>query len=167
MTMTRTYFLFPLLALAACASEKNDNPTKTGTVVLDWQLADSERVSIRTAKQTDSKTQILDYEDAVDFDKKLPVKVKVFVETATVTFEEDGKQVEHRAPVKVTVTAVDANDFTLANGRCRGPHYDMHLPPGRDMTLHCTVDAKKPRYDVDLTIYAYGDGRIDDGKRKP
>jgi hypothetical protein len=157
-----------LLALVACGPEKNENPTKPGTVLLtwNWNLAEAERIAMRTAKQTDVKTQALDFEQAVDFDKKVPVKVKVALETATLTFEEKGKQVEHRAPMKVTITAVDANDFTLSNAKCMGPYYDMHLPPGRDMILHCIVKVRKPRYDVSLTFYAYGDNRIDDGNPK-
>jgi hypothetical protein len=155
-----------LLALIACGSDKNDNPTKPGSVVLTWTLAESDRLSIRSAKQADAKSQELDFAEAVDVDKKVPVKVKVTLETATVTFEEDGKQVEHRAPVNVKITAVDANDFTLTNAKCMGPHYDMQLPPGRDMILHCTVRAKKPKYDLLLTVYAYGDGHIDNGNPK-
>ncbi len=81
-------------------------------------------------------------------------------------FDEDGKQVEHRSPVKVTITAIDAKDFTLTKAKCLGPHYDMNLPPGRDMVLHCIVRAQKPKYDVTLTVFAYGDGRIDDNNAK-
>lgn len=155
-----------LLALVACGSDKNDNPTKPGSVVLSWDLNESDRLSIRTAKQTDAKSHELDVEQAVDFEKKFPIKVKVAFETATITFDEDGKQVEHRAPVKVKITAIDAKEFTLTNAKCMGPHFDMNLPPGRDMVLHCLVHAKKPKYDVRLTIFAYGDGRIDENNAK-
>jgi hypothetical protein len=155
-----------LLALVACGPEKNAHPTKAGTEFLHWELATSDRETIRAAKQTDVKSQTLDYTALLAGEEKLPFKVKVQLETATVTFEEAGKQVEHRAPVKLSLTVVDGNDFTLSNAKCGGPHYNMELPPGRDMILHCTAHAKKPRYDIGFTFYAYGDGRIDDGNPK-
>lgn len=155
-----------LLALAACGPGKNANPTKAGTVVLDWKLADSDRASIRTASLSDTKTQTIDYTTYVDPENKTSVKLKIVLETSTVRFGEEGAQREHRAPTKVTVSVIDANDFTLANGKCMGPHYDMGLPPGRDMILHCTLGADKPHWDVGVTFMAYGDGRLDDGIAK-
>ena len=75
-----------ILALAACGSDKNANPTEPGSVVLSWDLTQSDRISIRTAKQTDVKSQELDVEQAVDFEKKIPVKVQSPRDRATVAF---------------------------------------------------------------------------------
>jgi hypothetical protein len=156
--------LVSLLVLAACT--KNPDATTPGTTVIAWQLADSDRSSIRAAKLTDVKTQTFTHDAHPT--KDTTVKVEVTLETATVTFEEDGKQVVHRAPTKLAVKAIDAGGFTLSKskGGCMGPHYDMNLPPSLDMILHCTISAKKPRYDVGFWLYAYGDNRIDDGNPK-
>ena len=156
--------IWAVVLLAAC-KESNPNPTKAGATILTWQIGDSDRTTIRTAKLTDIKVADYDY-DAVTADTK--VKLKVHLETATAVFVEDGKEVTHTAPTKLEVKVVDANDFTLSTktGACGGPHYDMALPPSRDMILTCRVIAKKPSYDVGFWLYAYGDGRIDDGNPK-
>lgn len=158
------FTLFPLVF--ACSKDKSSDATQPGATVLSWELAKSDRDSIRAAKVSDTKALELEYEGSVSMEN-IKVKVKVHLETATVEFEEDGKPVTHRAPVKLRVEAVDANGFTLSQGKCMGPHYTMDIPPARDMILHCVVEATKPRYDVSFTIYAHGDGHIDDGKAKP
>lgn len=153
------------LALAACSSDANPDATKPGATVLEWQLADSDRESIRAAKISDSKTSEHAFESEVTDGAK--IKVNVELETATVEFEEDGKVVTHAAPVKLKIEAVDAAGFTLSPLRCMGPHYTMDLPPAHDMILQCYVKVTKPRTDVSFVVYAYGDGHIDDGKPKP
>lgn len=158
----------PLLALfavgAAGCSKKNENPTAAGTSILAWELAQSERASIRTAKTSDVKVQEVDYTAHPTEDTA--VKVKVHLETATVVFEEDGKEVTHTAPIKLGLTLVDGADYTLDDGRCMGPNYKLAAPgeAPRDMLLHCTVNATKPNAQVNITIYAYGDGTINDGQ---
>ena len=156
--------LAPCLLLLAACSPSNANPSPPGTNVLHWQLGDSDRTEIRTARQTDTKTTTLAYEAHPTDDTS--IKLNVTLDTATVTFGDPGKEVTHSAPTRLVLTVADAGDFTLSAPKCMGPHYDMALPPSRDMILHCTVKAKKPRYDVGFTIYAYGDGRIDDGVMK-
>lgn len=161
--------LRPALALAlalACTPGSDSEATKPGDTVLTWELASSDRESIRAATIREVKSIDLDFDGQVTPDGE-EVKVKVHLETATVEFVEDGATVTHAAPIKLSITAVDAAGFTLSASSCNGPHYTMDLPPAHDMTLHCYVKAKKPRYDVGFTIYAYGDGRIDDGRPKP
>lgn len=148
--------------LAACSSDANPDATKPGATVLEWELADSDRESLRAAKISEVAASQHAYQGVLS--NGVEVKVNVQLETATVEFEEDGKLVTHAAPVKLKIEAVDAAGFTLSLQRCMGPHYTMDLPPAHDMILHCYVKATKPRTDVSFVVYAYGDGHIDDGK---
>jgi hypothetical protein len=154
-----------VLALVVVGCHRsNPNPTAPGTTVLAWELAQSDRETIRSAKLSESTSKDLDYVAHPTDDTT--VKVAIHLETATTVFSEAGEEVNHRAPVKLSVKLVDGADFTLGNGTCMGPHYKLAAPGAapRDMILHCIVKAKKPSYDVSFTIYAYGDGTIDDGR---
>lgn len=153
------------LALAVLGCQpSNPNPTAAGTTILSWELAQSDRETIRSAKLSETTVKDFDYEAHPTDDTT--VVVAVHLETATTVFTEAGEQVTHRTPVKLSLKLVGGADFTLGNGRCMGPHYKLAAPgeAPRDMILHCIVKAKKPRYDVSFTIYAYGDGTIDDGR---
>lgn len=152
-----------LAFLVACSSDANPEATKPGATVLEWELADSDRESVRAAKIGDVEVSEHAFDGEVS-PEGVKVKVNVHLETATVEFEEDGKLVTHAAPVRLKIEAVDAAGFTLSPLRCMGPHYTLDLPPAHDMILQCYVKATKPRWDVSFVVYAYGDGRIDDGK---
>ena len=154
-------FLVVLVVLVAC-TQKNTNPTPAGTTILSWDLTQSDREAMRSAKLGDVKVKDIDY-TAMAADT--PVNVKLHVETATVVFTEGGAERTHTSPTKMQITLADGKDFTFSGGRCMGPHYKLAAPGDapRDMILHCTVKATKPSYDVSLTIFAYGDGTIDDG----
>ena len=154
-----------LLALVACSKDAPD-ATKAGTTIVSWKLADSDRVPIRAAKISDNKTATTDFEfHAADMSDQT-VKLAITLETATVVFTEDGKEVTHAAPIKVDIAVKDANGFKVEGHPCSGPHYDMAQPPGKDMILQCDVGAKKPRISAGSWIYLYGDGHVDDGRAK-
>ena len=148
---------------ALSCSKSNPNPTPNGTTVSSWELARSDRAAIRGARTSDAATKKLAYVAHPTDDTA--VELALELETATVVFEEDGKEVTHAAPIKLRVDVVDNGDFTIGEGKCMGPHYALAAPgqAPRDMILHCVFKATKPSYDVSFTIYAYGDGRIDDG----
>ena len=151
-----------LFAVTAC-TKHNSNPTPAGTVVLDWKLAQADREPIRAAKTTDVQTKDVEYIAHPTDDTN--VKLQVHLETATVAFEEAGSQVTHRAPIALVVKVVDGNDFTIGNGKCGGPNYQLAAPgeAPRDMLMDCRFKATKPSFDVGFMIFTYADGRIDDG----
>lgn len=151
-----------LFALAAC-SKSNSNPTPAGTTVLDWKLALSDRAPIRAAKTTDVQAKDIAYVAHPTDDTAM--KLQVHLETATVAFEETGAQVTRRAPIALVVKVVEGNDFTVGNGKCFGPDYPLTAPGAvpNDMLMFCRFKAAKPSFDVGFMIYAYSDGRIDDG----
>lgn len=157
------HFLVAFLCLVGC-TKKNEHPTPAGASILAWDLSQAYRVSIRSAKTSDVKIQDLDYTAHPTDDSS--VKVKVHLETATVVFTESGREVTHTSATRIELTLVDGADYTLGNGKCMGPHYKLAAPGDapRDMILHCIVKATKPNDDVSFTIYAYGDGTIDDGR---
>ena len=156
-----------LLLVAAC-SKNNPDATLVGTQILDWQLAQSDRETIRQAAASSVKAQDIDYVAHPTDDTE--VKLKVHLETATVKFEEGGRQVTHTAPIKLSVVVVDNGNFTLklSDRNCAGPHYQLAAPGDApdEMLMDCYFHAKKPNYDVGFFIFAYGAGKIDDGVMK-
>ncbi len=156
------HFFWVTLCLVGC-TKKNENPTPAGATILSWELSQSDRESMRSAKLADVKVQDLEYTAHPTDDSS--VKVKVHLETATVVFVEAGSENTHSSPTKLSLTLVDGADYTLDRGKCMGPHYKLAAPgeAPREMILHCIVKATKPNADVSFSFYAYGDGRIDDG----
>ncbi|MCA9620586.1 MAG: hypothetical protein KC731_16300 [Myxococcales bacterium] len=159
--MRSVTILLVATGLAACSSSASPDAAKPGDVVLQWDLKESDRASIRSAELADHETFDLHYQGTVTNDAK--IDVEVHLKTAKATFEEDGKTVTHAAPVKLSMKVVDAKGFALSKPSCSGPHYTLDLPPASDMILHCVVRANKPNRDVSFSLYAYGDGHIDDG----
>ena len=151
-----------LFAVVAC-TKSNANPTPAGTTVLDWKLALADREPMRAAKTTDVQAKDIEYLAHPTDDTT--VKLAIHLETATVAFEETGKQVTRRSPIALVVKVVDGDDFTIGNGKCGGPNYPLTAPGDvpNDMLMDCRFKATKPRFDVGFMIYAYSDGRIDDG----
>jgi hypothetical protein len=159
------HFWLVALCLAGC-TKKNENPTPSGANILAWDLSQAERESVRAAKTSDVNVQDIDYTAHPTEDTS--VKVKIHLETATIVFNEGGGERTHSSPIKIGMTLVDGADYTLDRGKCMGPHYKLAAPgeAPRDMILHCIVKATKPNAQVSFTIYAYGDGKIDDGVAK-
>ena len=156
--MTRLAALM-LLWLPACS--KNPSPTAVGATVLDWKLSQSDRVSIRSAKRSEPSKKSVAFTAEPSKDTK--VQLALDVELATVTFEEDGQQTTHTAPVALSGKVVDGADFTLGPAACQGPHYQLAAPgqAPREMVLMCTLRAKKPNVDALITVTLYGDGRVE------
>jgi hypothetical protein len=149
-----------LVALVGC-KDKNANPTAAGAVVLDWKLADSDRTTIRNAKVEDVKSQDIDWVDQPTDDTQ--VKLKLHVETAKVTYDEDGKTMSLPAPVVVKATVVDAGDFTFSKPSCGGPHYPMGAPGEMptNTLLQCRISTHKPRYEVGISFEIDGSGKVE------
>lgn len=161
--ISRIAAIASLCALVAGCSKSNPDATPNGTTVLSWTLDQSDRASIRSAKQSERSVKDIDYVAKPTDDTE--IKLAVHLETATVVFAEDEAEVTHTAPIKLEVKVSDNGDYTLHDGKCMGPNYELAAPgeAPRDMILHCVVKARKPGADVGFTLYAYGDGRIDDG----
>lgn len=155
--------LFGLLTTAACGPAANPSPTPSGTTVIDWRLAQSDRHAIRQAATT--AVEVFDREYIAHPTRDTSVKLRVHLESATVVFEEAGERVTHRAPIAFAAKVIDSGDFTFGKVTCMGPHYklsDTGTGP-HHMLLHCYTHAIRPSYDVGFTMYAYADGTIDDG----
>jgi hypothetical protein len=154
------------VALLACKpSLNNDNPTKPGTVVLAWDVSKATHAEIAAAKLGEIKRYDLDFSThLIDADKTL-VKLKIHLETATMQLTgADREAHEFSVPTKLTVTAVDAGDYTLGPPKrgCIGPDFKLALPYPRDMILQCYLDADRPRHDLSIALVAFGDGTIVD-----
>ena len=169
MTYTRVMktLLVCLLVVAAC-SKNNPNATKPGTQILDWKLEQSDRETIRHAATSEVKVQDIDY--VAHPTEDTDIKLKIHLETATVTYQEAGQQEKHAAPIKLSIVVVDNGNFTVKEStqKCSGPHYQLGAPgeAPHEMLMNCYFHATKPNYDVGFHIYAWGAGKIDDGAPK-
>lgn len=154
------------LGLLACKpSLKNDNPTKPGTVVLAWDVSKATHAEIATAKLGEIKRYDLDFSTHLIDAEKTLVKLKIHLETSTMRLVGDDRALhEYSVPTKLTVTAVDAGDYTLGPPKrgCIGPNFKLALPYPRDMILQCYLDAVRPRHDMAIALVAFGDGTIAD-----
>ena len=156
-----------LFVVAAC-SKNNPDATPAGTQILDWKLEQSDREAIRHAATSDVKAQDIDYVAHPTDDTE--IKLKIHLETATVSYQEAGTEQKHTAPIKLSIVVVDNGNFTIKEStrKCGGPHYQLAAPGELplEMLMDCTFHATKPRFDVGFMIYAWGSGKIDDGSPK-
>jgi hypothetical protein len=131
---------------------------------MEWDLAQSDRESIRDASTSNRK--VFDVEHIGYPSKETPIKILVHLETATVVFPESGANVTRSAPVKMKLTSSDSNGFTLSGSHCLGPHYLMETKTPNQMLLLCTIRAVRTGRNVLVSFAAYADGSVDDGRPK-
>jgi hypothetical protein len=145
-----------LLMIGACS--RSSGPSAP---VIDWALDRSDRASIRTARQSDQTTRAFAFEVHPTADTA--VELWLTIGLATVTFQEDGREVTHSAPVSLSAGVVDDGGFALGPADCRGPHYpltDQGDAQQSLMMLMCTVKARRPNVDGLFTLVVAGDGRV-------
>ena len=140
--------LLIMVALAACGG--HTNPTPAGTRVLAWDISRSDRAALRTATFANLTSKDLALSDA-----DTGVTLALHLELARATYSEDGTAMALPVVVSLAATVTDANAFTLADGRCAGPDYDLALPATTTL-IDCTVGATRP--DSDLRIFFQLDG---------
>ncbi|MCB9578289.1 MAG: hypothetical protein H6717_14790 [Polyangiaceae bacterium] len=165
--MLRPTIVILVAILTPACSKSGPTPTTKGSSVLSWKLADSDRVAIRSAVTSNASTKHVSYVAHPTSDTS--VALALDVETATVAFKEDGKDVTHTAPIKLEAKASDPAGFALGPASCKGPHYQLAAPGAapRAMVLTCYVHARRSQGDVGFQLYVYGDGTINDGQVKP
>lgn len=148
-----------LFAAAGC-SDKNDNATPLGTVILSWDHTQSERASMKTAKIGERKSTNVAHKAKLADGST--VEIGVALVTAPVTLVEDGVTKDYLAPVLLSAKLDKNADFTFAEGKCTGPNYQTARPTPREMIVECRVRARKSSADVVLALDVFGDGRVAD-----
>lgn len=98
------------------------------------------------------------------------VELTIHVESADVTFVEDGKHQRQKAPVAVRVVVVDGGSSVIRDASCTGPDYAMPDADGgtaEAMLLHCHMSAFSPAGQSMLSFVVRGDAHVypsfDDG----
>lgn len=145
------------LSVAGC---KNKDATASGASVLAWDTGKSTRASF--AKVVVGARRAKDVTLVAHPFEGAAIKLRAHVETADVTFEEDGKPQKFDAPVSIAVTVDDANDFTLGGGKCDGPDFQLAAPGAapKEMIVQCRIKATKPNADVGVSFEVWGDGKV-------
>lgn len=148
---------FVLLVLVLSACPKKAEGTAAGTRVIDWKLAQSDRESIRSATTAEVVKKEVPFTSHPTKDSTVVLTLRL--ETATVTFTEDGKPTTHTAPISVSADVVEGGGYTFGATQCSGPHYQLAAPgeAPREMLLQCSVRVKKSDADVLVSFTARGD----------
>jgi len=151
-------------AVVAPAPAPSPVATPHGTPVLSWELKQSDRASIRTGLAFEPRRMSMSYVARPTPDTSVTLAIELT--SARVTFSEDNEPVTHTAPIKLDVRVLDSGGYKFERVRCMGPHYQLAAAgqTPEEMLMHCWFRVTKPNANVGFTIYAWGNGTINDGR---
>lgn len=138
--------------------------TPHNTQVLDWDLQQSDRASIRTGIAFEPRRMSMAYVARPTPDTSVTLAIELT--SARVTFTEDDVPVTHTAPIKFDVRVLDGGGYQFERVACMGPHYKLAAAgqTPEEMVMHCWFRVTRPNANVGFTIYVWGNGSISDGR---
>lgn len=160
------------LACSALGCGQSNAVTPAGTVLAEWDSTKASRAPF--AKATIGARTSKDVKVRAAPKDTPPFELVVHVETASVDFVEDGKDVHQQAPVAIKIAVKDNTGWELSGKCLDGPNYKMpSVGPGGElvtplgMSQDCQISQHrraglifKSEWHVGFSLIFHGDGTI-------